>query len=346
MAWSNGYNQRRQITINHDRVYGSDHSNFPIYISKSANSLKGIEYGGDVINPSGYDIIFTSDENGSSLLKWEVEKYIVQSGEIIAHISDNISQSTDTTLYMFYGKNGISNFQGDNTSVWNSYVGVWHLNESPSGNVGDFKDSTVNSYNSINTDTLPSQTSGKISACTLYPGYKFLQFNTGAVGGTGLSIDAWFYITDFSNDRAFCSQRPNNWQLTEYSYNQIQFSIWTNEGQIAYTPSTVLPLNSWFHFCVTYDGSKILMFLNGVNILEQSESRSILTSDIPTYVGFDSYGGYFYGNIDEFRLSNYPKTSGWLITQYYNQVYPSDFVTMGELDNNSSSTPIIIIEED
>src|SRR5437879_8736598 len=72
-GWSNGYGYRRTVTIDHTKVPNTDRTNFPMLFSGTYAYLATTSNGGGVTNANGYDIIFTSDANGTSVLPFEQE---------------------------------------------------------------------------------------------------------------------------------------------------------------------------------------------------------------------------------------------------------------------------------
>lgn len=72
-GWSNGYASRRAVTIDHTKVPNTDQTNFPMLFSGTYPYLATSGNGGGVTNSNGYDIIFTSDAAGASLLPFEQE---------------------------------------------------------------------------------------------------------------------------------------------------------------------------------------------------------------------------------------------------------------------------------
>src|SRR6516162_1769993 len=74
-GWSNGYANRRSVTIDHTRVPNTDQSNFPVLFSGTYTYLATTSHGGDVTNANGYDIIFTSDAAGTQVLPFEQQSY-------------------------------------------------------------------------------------------------------------------------------------------------------------------------------------------------------------------------------------------------------------------------------
>jgi hypothetical protein len=138
---TSGYAFRKAITIDNTKVGNSctsSVSNYPLLVDISAdNDLKTAANGGDVQNSSGYDIIFR-DTSGNKL-DHEVEAYNGASGDLTAWVRvPAVSDTADTTIYLYYGNSDIGSSQQNPTGVWDSnYVGIWHLNESGNGSTGE-----------------------------------------------------------------------------------------------------------------------------------------------------------------------------------------------------------------
>ena len=125
-----GYEHRKKITLNSSQISGSAaHTNFPVMIKLTESDLKSTSNGGGVENPSGYDIIFTQSD-GSTLLDHELQNYSSTTGALLCWVRmPTLSPTTDSTIYLYFGKTGIYSDPSD-TSTWNSnYLAVWHLED-------------------------------------------------------------------------------------------------------------------------------------------------------------------------------------------------------------------------
>jgi hypothetical protein len=66
-----------------------------------------------------------------------------------------------------------------------------------------------------------------------------------------------------------------------------------------------LPVNTWTHLAVTYDGSSVRVYMNGVLVRTKSQSGTISTSTGVLRIGGNSISAqYFSGVIDEVRIYN------------------------------------------
>lgn len=174
--WTNAdYKYRRAITIDADQVSGtSDLTNFPVLIDGTFSYLASTGNGGKVTNANGYDIIFASDANGSTQLDHEIENYNASTGQMTMWVNvPTIDFDEDTTIYVFYGNSGVSTSQEDASGVWsNGDVGVFHLNQDPSGSSPQIIDSTINNLDGTSAGSMTSGdlVSGKIGDAISFDG--------------------------------------------------------------------------------------------------------------------------------------------------------------------------------
>src|SRR5258706_14400600 len=106
------YTFRNSITIDHTKCGSSDSTNFPMLFSGTYTYLKTVGNGGNVTNVNGYDIIFTSDIAGTTLLDFELVNYSASTGTVEFWVRiPTLSHTTDTVIYLFYGNSSITTYQ-------------------------------------------------------------------------------------------------------------------------------------------------------------------------------------------------------------------------------------------
>lgn len=193
---TSGYSYFRAITIDHTKVPNTDQTNFPVLVSGTYPYLATTANGGNVTNANGYDIFFSPDIAGSSILDFEQESYSPSTGAINYWVRvPTVSHSTDTIIYIFYGNSSVGTDQSNKTSVWDSsYLGVWHSGEA-SGNLGD---STSNNNPAVPA-SLTQGATGKIGNSATYSG----SGTHASVGDlplfnpTSTTVSAWVYATSY-----------------------------------------------------------------------------------------------------------------------------------------------------
>jgi hypothetical protein len=211
-----GYSYCRDITVAHGKVGAGteNESNFVVLVCANGSSpcntsVSGLNQSGGgahVTSLNGYDIIFTSDSGGTTKLSWEVEKYVLNTGELEAWVKvPTLSYTSDTHIYMSYGNSGISSFQGGSTgAAWDSsYMAVWHM-----GGTGAYavNDSTANGNND---DALTAAaTTGQIDGAGDFSGSAYAEIPPSAslaVSSTG-TIDTWIYPTSNADNQNIFGQ--------------------------------------------------------------------------------------------------------------------------------------------
>ena len=138
-TWYNdAWEFRKNITISVNTATGvdSDLIDFPVLISFTDTDLIQTN------ESQGRDFVFTQSD-GLTVLPHEIEKFDNTTGEVIAWVRiPTLSASSTTEMYVYY-KGDTIGFNSAN--VWNDdYVLVWHLNQTSTGTVGEFRDATSN----------------------------------------------------------------------------------------------------------------------------------------------------------------------------------------------------------
>ena len=80
----------------------------------------------------------------------------------------------------------------------------------------------------------------------------------------------------------------------------------TFNGAVDYFASpTALAVNTWSHVAVTWDGSIMRLYINGVEAASKSRTGTLQSTTTPLRIGNNSpYGEFFVGLIDEVRIYN------------------------------------------
>jgi|GEM_PF-1308751 len=205
-------------------------------------------------------------------------------------------------------------------------VGYWEFDE---GSGATAKDLSTNNNDCMITGGAWAQ--GKYGNAVSLNGTSGSYINCGSATNlnvtNALTLSSWFYINSWSNwagivGRNVIASSPYTMQLSHtgqklrFSYNSV--APWTTN---IVDSNKVLSVGSWVHGAVTYDGSNVKIYLNGV--LDKTANIGAITFDsCPTcslVIGQDPPGSneYFNGLIDEVKIYNYAR-SAEQIRQDYN----------------------------
>jgi RHS repeat-associated protein len=345
---ASGYTHVRTIVIDHRQVPSTDQSNFPFLFNSTDSAFASVANGGFVASSAGNDLFFSSDPNGVTKLDFELEEYNPVTGQVVAWIRiPQLSHTTDTVLYMFYGNANVTASQQNPAAVWDSnYLSVYHL---ANGQSATAMDSTVNG----NQATLTSVTAvrGEIDGAGGFNGSSsMMQVPAAALpaypaqgqsGNFTGSIGVWFNTTASGTiiDQATAGAEPNGSSgaadallyvdNTGYLHAGLYF-----EAQVV-SPSTYND-GQWHFAYLTYNNGGQTLYVDGQNI---GSTQGYLFNFAPAYSYFVGAGpssgsgplngwSWFTGSIDEVTASSSVRSSDWIATEYNNQHAPSSFYTL------------------
>ena len=337
-AWYNSnWLSRKSITINYDKVL-DDLTNFPVMVSITDSDLR------DNAQADGDDILFTSTDK-TTKLNHEIEKYDNSDGTLITWINvPNLSSTSDTVLYMYYGNSGASD-QQDVTNTWNSnYQSIHHLHD-------DFLDSTSNDHDGTNEGSIDA--SGKIGDGQDFVPADEIELGTWSVSGDEITIQAWVNPDIFVDDPRIISKSNDPAGATEshvfmlsthgVSEDELRGRIKTGTSDSSGTSTLIstsnpLVVGTWSLAALTYDGSNMKLFHNGDEITSTSKSGNLRENSWKIAIGnqpdsTSTSSRAWDGKIDEARISNVALSGNWLKTEYNNQNSSSTFYIVGSNEN-------------
>ncbi|MCK5161594.1 MAG: DUF2341 domain-containing protein, partial [Candidatus Aureabacteria bacterium] len=327
------------ITIDYEKV-DETLTNYPMLFSVTDTDLKTTANGGYVTNSSGYDIIFT-DENGTRL-SHEIETYIGTTGEFISWVKiPSLSSTENTDVYLYYGQSSITTSLENVTGVWDdNYKGVWHLDEEQAGtgNLDLYQDSTLNNNDGDDYVSTTGQ-EGQIGGGQQVGGSSdYISVSNIAIGNNW-SVGGWFKYPLSAN-----ADWNTLFRGTSYHHIIVQRSnmhLGLYKSGFRDSGYVISNLNEgWHHvMAVGSGGNSTNFYVDGSPAGSQVAYQC--TDDITT-IGNYAGGGQQFGSIDEVRISNTPRTTGWISTTYNNQFSPSTFCNAGSQTSISESYTINI----
>jgi glucose/arabinose dehydrogenase len=136
---------------------------------------------------------------------------------------------------------------------------------------------------------------------------------------TGLTLEAWVRPTTLSGWRTIAiKEAPGGLAYALYGHDNSPWPAGTiNTGGIDINvPGTAaLPLNTWSHLALTYDGSNARLFVNGGQVRVVPASGALRNTASPLSIGGNNvWGEWFAGQIDDLRIYNRALTSSEIAT--------------------------------
>jgi len=309
------------ISIDHTKVPNTDQTNFPVLISGTYPFLATTANGGSITNANGYDIAFTADAAGASPLAFECESYSASTGAVVFWVKvPTVSHTTDTVVYVLFGNSSITTDQSNRNGVWDSnFAGVWHL---PNGTTLSSNDSTVNGNNATIYGT-PAATAGQIGGAATFGASTADYLQAGDSPSlripSTVTLSAWIYNTsDNSNGGMIAEKRDATNPGSNYNYGlslqpggQLLFQFNDGSYQSSFSPTGVVPKNTWAHVAVSVNESTQLVtfYVNGALNSTTTKSGTMPSSgsgvlQIGNYGTYGGGGFSFEGILDEVRISS------------------------------------------
>jgi len=343
------YNYKRKITLGQNsKVSGGPHTDFPIVVAESQDYLKTTTNGGKVENDYGYDIIFTSDSDGDTVLDHEIEYYSSSTGELVAWVKIP-SLSSNTDIYMFYGNSDISSTQEDISGVWsNDYSYVSHMVDSGYAGTRSSVHSSGGGFKKSHNG--PTQaTHCKIGPCQLFDGvddYIYMEYNYDLNQGyADFTAEAWAYpdssfADSYSSVMYFGNGGVNGqdgWLMRFYnSTDKVYFHMGDdnlyNLGGI-YLQNAAINNDAWNYLAVTVDRD-----VGYQGYVDNVAGNSYATNTEANFIGgvydvgigkdWSSTDYFWQGYIDEVRISSTTRSTDWMTTGYNNMYATSTFYTV------------------
>jgi hypothetical protein len=334
-AWK----QRKIIRVVPAQVTGTQ-TNYPAYFD--LNDLVATNFFNEV-RTDGADIRITQCDGTTELAREIVSIDTVNgTGELHFLIP---SMSGGEEFFIYYGNPSATNYArtapfGSDT-VWSDYLSVYHLNQNPAGIAPQMIDSTNNGIDgtSVGAMTITDSVAGQLGQA--------LDFD-GANDYIGIPNTSLTSLTGTSSLTASAWTRSNtaNWNAFGFiaSIRDVfiihpdtggrTISFYVNSGGWVSTAFTPANIQVWHKYDMTYNGSRLTGFLDGVNTSSIADTGNFVAPITQFFIGADTLGGRF-GNaqIDEVRVTNMARNSNWLSTEFNNQNNPGIFWDLTVVDD-------------
>ncbi len=345
--WDNNWTRRTKLTFNNSGQTATL-PDFPVLVTLDSSRVDYTQ-----IQNAGQDLRFI-DDNGVTVLAHEIEEWNEAGTSYVwvkVPLIDGLSSSDHVWLY--YANASAPDGQNAN-AVWsNGYLGVWHLNEDPTG--PQITDSTANAQNGTAgggmtpSDQVPGQIGGSLD----FDGNDDRVDLDDIDLIQDLTIEAWVNPSAYNSWMRIVAKgwtsNVDPWTVYDLILNasnpRIAFlDISTGGGvKAGVITSSTVGLNTWSYLAGTYDGTTQKIYFNGtLEGTNATPSGPLDQNDVPTFIAYNSTdpsGMNFEGKIDEVRISNVSRSSDWVAAQHLSMT--DAFITFDEtqgiLDNDSDA---------
>jgi hypothetical protein len=124
----------------------------------------------------------------------------------------------------------------------------------------------------------------------------------------GMTVSAWVRPAALTGWRtvALKARAPGlSYALYAHSNVSRPAGYIANPGDTGVNGSSALALNTWTHLALTFDGTSLVLYVNGVEVNRTGPPGAILTSTGALSIGGNNvWGEWFSGLIDEVRVYN------------------------------------------
>ena len=206
-------------------------------------------------------------------------------------------------------------------------AGYWKLDESNGTSATDSSgNGNKGTLKNFQFDSTDGWTAGKVNN-----GLKFDSMNDYVDAGNGprlnitgnnVTVEAWIYQN--AGDIPTGARRgivnkggtSVGYGLILYDENGVEGYRFTVNGQVAKWPTT-LRANQWVHLAGVYNGTQMILYLNGVQKATQNYKSNILTTTSTLKIGERSSSTEFFnGLIDEVKIYNRALSASEILADY------------------------------
>jgi hypothetical protein len=327
--WNSNLQYRKKITFNNSAISGNLlNYTVPIVFGSAQSDFW------NHVQTNGNDTRFVDADNTTELY-FEFEQFNHTGDNMIAWVRVPQIDASSTTdfIWVYYG-NATANFDGyyKSSAAWDpSYQAVYHLNQT-SGTLYD----AAKGNNGTPTGCTYN-TTGIIGKCLTFGGAdKIGVGNPTGFDNVNITVETWFRTThDFSarSGRIVTvgSGATNLWLLQVETGNKVMISN-SSASHIARQSDSTVNDGNW-HFAAGLRSPSETLYVDGT---VQSGTRTADTYSFEANSTIASRGTdyYYYGDLDEVRISNTIRSANWIKADYQYQVNTSKF-TFGSEESYS-----------
>ncbi len=351
VATLSGFEHRRSLAINQAMVAAAeDLEDIPLVIILEDSWVTSLTHGGDIQHEKAWDIALTKSD-GITEIPFEIESFDPVAGKLVIWTKlDTLHHAGTNQFWLYYG--GHATADPSDLSVWDEYLGVWHLDSTlqDSGpGAWDLSEKNTSSISGILGEAREGSNSGYLQSGDLDL----------VDGADSLYGSIWVKVADQNLDGGLMAK--GNWggncpllfwrdRSGNNSGRAHTFSILVHgDGQSRRIEGTagLSADTNWHHVAFTFAAGRsdgLRLYVDGeedANSPVDVKSISGIHSNNQAFrIGRSANNNSFSGIMDEARLSSVVRGADWIGTEYNNQSAPASFWTIGAAEDLAPSLPV------
>lgn len=237
---------------------------------------------------------------------------------------------------------------------WDGMVCVLPLDESSEGTEGEFVDRSRNHFDGtggkiltvdedLDPTTLPTVDDGVFCLPSQhFDGRQLIHVDQDHMTGDhAFSISLWTKFETFYKSRTFYSRGYNdgaNKYVVSFGHsflNTLSISVRIIEdngppSEVLYFGGTTLSQGIWYHVAVTYDGTSLRLYLNGVLDGTKAVGGDLIALNNECFIATTDNASNIEGNIQEVHIFPAAMSANYLLAEH--RAFCHYFVTEGETE--------------
>ncbi len=205
----------------------------------------------------------------------------------------------------------------------------WHMDDASwSGTSGEVKDGSGNGFNGTGTNGNATTTAGgKICRGGVFNGVNAdvqvansTPLNNMFQQASGLSFSIWAQAKAYATAKLIQRADWNGHGLGLDYWQGWQTSFYINGISHVLNVGSRPTLNQWYHIVGTYDGSNVILYVNGNQVASTAVTGTLTTNTYPLIVGSTGNAKYFNGLLDEAHVFPAALSASQVSSLYANEL--------------------------
>jgi hypothetical protein len=319
--WDTDWTKRQILTF--DNLRQSEHlSDFPVLVKLTGGY--NIDYSQTQAN--GEDLRFI-DADGTALA-YEVDEWNENGTSYVWVRVPQVDGWSNTDYILMYYGNATAAAGESPHDVWSpAYRGVWHLDETGSGAVDEFTDSSAFANHGQGGggtgSAVPTQiANGQFGAAQEFDGANdYINAGNDAsldLTGVEVTIEAWVQlqrtVAPLWGDAI--AAKDTQYGLFQDWDQPDRVTFGTETSGQAWVSDDPVPSNTWTYVVGRYDGTNMEIYRDGAFVGSQAQTGTLTSAGADLLIGSYVADGWFDGLIDEVRVSDVSRSAEWIAAQY------------------------------